>query len=101
MSDNQGAVGMLNSGTAKHPLVMEALRWLLWLSATHGFHFSARYCQILRQTSAADGASRLLEPGQLARLTACLPVHVFDFIPLDTPMSSHISDQMHAYFCWK
>ena len=80
MSDNQAAVGMLNRGTAKHPLVVEALRWLCWLSATHGFHLTARSIPGIQHT-AADGASHLLEPGQLARLTACLPVPAFDFIP--------------------
>lgn len=43
MGDNQAAVGMLNWGTAKHPLVMHALRWLFWLSSTYSFHLTGRY----------------------------------------------------------
>ena len=56
LSNNQAMVGMLNRGTARRPLVMHALRWLFWLSATHGFHLTGRY--IPRATNiAADSAS--------------------------------------------
>ena len=98
MSDNQAAVGMLNRGTAKHPLVMEALRWLFWLSATYGFHLSGRYIPGVKN-AAADSASRLLEPGQLARLVHCLPVPCYDFIPLGIPTTPHISEQVLAHCC--
>ena len=100
MSDNQAAVGMLNRGTAKHPLVMEALRWLFWPSATHGFHLTGRYIPGV-QNMAADSASRLLEPGQLARLATCLPVPMCNYFPSDTLMLSHCSGQVRAYLCRK
>ena len=69
MSDNQATVyiAMINKGSTKHPVAMEALRCLFWLSASYGFHLTGRYVSGT-QNVAADSASRLLEPGQLDRL---------------------------------
>ncbi len=92
MSDNQAAVGILNRGTAKHPLVMEAMRWLFWLSATHGFHLTGRYIPGILNI-AADSASRILEAGELARLFDHVPAHHPGF--LDTCMPcNHITDKL-------
>lgn len=94
LSDNQATVGMLNRGTVKHPKVMEAMRWLFWLSAIYGFHLTARYIPGASNV-AADSASRLLEPGQWARLLDCLPPRHRDlpYVPLN-----NITDAV-AYFC--
>ena len=101
MSDNQAAVGMLNRGTARHPLVMEALRWLFWLSATHNFHLMARYIPGARNI-AADSASRLLEPNQLTRLVEHLPPPGDCTLPFTASVPSHISDLVfaHCYRYW-
>lgn len=91
LSDNQAAVGMLNRGRAKHPLAMSALRWLVWLSATHGFHLTACFIPGSRNI-AADSASRLLEPGQWARLAAHLPAPHPGYHPPEPYQLQHISE---------
>ena len=97
LSDNQAAVGMLNRGTAKQSQVMECLRWLFWLSATHGFHLTARY--IPGSTNvAADSASRILEPGQGARLANHLPAPLFGSLPPPYQLQ-HITDRVLNYCC--
>lgn len=98
MSDNQAAVGMINRGTAKHPLAMQALRWLFWLSAIHNFHLTARYIPGV-QNIAADSASRLLEPGQPTRLAEHLPTPCPSIIPLNAVVPNHISDSVLIQCC--
>ncbi len=100
MSDNQAAVGMLNRGTAKHPLAMNALRWLFWLSATHNFHLSSRYIPGV-QNIAADSASRLLQPNQLTRLVEHLPALCHYTPPQFAPTPPHFSDLVHLHYCRK
>lgn len=98
MSDNQAAVGMLNRGTSRHPFVMTALRWLFWLSATHGFHLTGRYIPGITNI-AADSASRLFEPGQWARLTAHLPAPHFGFVPPEPSQLHHVTDRVFNDMC--
>ena len=87
---------MLNRGTARHPLVMHALRWLFWLSVTHGFHLTGRYIPGATNI-AADSASRLLELGQWARLTAHLPPPQLGFTPPEPRHLQHITDCVLNY----
>ena len=98
MSDNQAAVGMLNRGTAKHPLVMHALRWLFWLSAIHNFHLTSCYIPGV-QNIAADSASRLLEPDQPTRLLEHLPVLCYPIPPQHTPVPPHFSNLVGLHCC--
>ena len=102
MSDNQATVAMINKGSTKHPVAMEALRCLFWLSASYGFHLTGRYVPGT-QNVAADSASRLLELGQLDRLLNNLPINYIDVIspPLHVPLYNHVSARVfnYCYFC--
>ena len=40
-TDSTAAQGIINKGSCKEPLVMQALRELFWLSATYNFHITA------------------------------------------------------------
>lgn len=66
-SDNQAAVSIINRGTCKHPLVMDSLRRVFWLSATFNFKLQAVYYPGKLNTL-ADCVSRLHEPGAWSRL---------------------------------
>ena len=58
--DNTAAVGMLNKGTTKHPLMMTLLRRLFWLSATYNFRLKVYHIPGLTNV-VADNVSRLHE----------------------------------------
>lgn len=58
--DNQAAVGIINKGTCRHPLVMASLRRLFWLSAIYNFRVKAVYYPGVFNR-AADNISRLHE----------------------------------------
>ena len=69
-------VACVNKGTSKNKMVMQCLRRLFWLSATHNFHMIARHLPGCLNI-AADSASRLHSPGYLQTLlpyTACTPL---------------------------
>ena len=70
-SDNQAAVGIINRGTSRHPLVMEALRGIFWMSAIFNFRIRAVYYPGASNTL-ADAASRLHESGAYERLARAL-----------------------------
>ena len=55
--DNLAAVGIINRGTTRHPVVMSWLRELFWLSATHNFRISAIHVPGVFNTR-ADALSR-------------------------------------------
>lgn len=69
--DSQAAVGILNKGTCKQPLVMASLRRLFWLSAMYNFKLHALYYPGHRNIL-ADAASRLPLPGARDRLYSAL-----------------------------
>lgn len=56
-SDNTAVVAVLNSGTARSPLLMHLLRCFSFYSAYYGFHFSAKHVPGVLNT-AADALSR-------------------------------------------
>ena len=58
--DNTAAVAMLNKGTTRHPVMMQLLRMLFWLSAIHIFRLKAFHIPGA-ENFVADHASRLHE----------------------------------------
>ncbi len=60
-------MGIINKGSAKHPLVMESLRRVFWLSAMYNFRMRAVYYPG-RFNVLADSVSRLHEPNAWERL---------------------------------
>ena len=56
--DNQAVVHILTSGTSKNVLLMRLVRSLLYIAATHNFHYQARYINT-KDNTAADALSRL------------------------------------------
>ena len=69
--DNQAAVGIFNRGTAKDPLVMDALRNVFMASMVHDFRIHAIYYPG-KQNIVADAASRLSDKGGWEKLMAAL-----------------------------
>ena len=55
LSDNTTAVSVINRGTTRHPVVMEGMRCLFWLSAKFNFHLKARHIAGVKNV-AADSA---------------------------------------------
>ncbi len=60
-SDNRCAVSIINRGSCKHPVVMQALRRIFWLSVMYNFRISCVYIEGVRNIY-ADAVSRLHEP---------------------------------------
>ena len=86
-SDNMVTVASINKGTSKNKMVMQCLRRLFWLSATHNFHMTARFLPGFLNI-VADSASRLSSPGYLQTL---LPYTAY------TPLWHHMSSQSLAF----
>jgi len=91
-SDNQAAVHIINKGTTGNPLVMQALRALLWLSAVNNFHITTVYLEGANNTL-ADSISRIHEPKALfsfySFLCAKFSAAFADSVPLTAHMSIH------------
>ena len=58
--DNTAAVAMLNKGSTRHPVMMQFLRGLFWLSATFNFRIKAYHIPGVQNVE-ADHVSRLHE----------------------------------------
>ena len=82
-SDNTVTVASINKGSSRNKMVMQCLRRLFWLSATHNFHLTARFLPGCRNV-VADCASRLHSKGYLQTL---LPYTAY------TPLWRHMSSQ--------
>jgi len=68
-TDNQAAASMIHRGSSNHPLVMDSLRRVFWLSVLFNFRIHAVYiCGSMNKM--ADQISRLHEPGGIQRLHA-------------------------------
>ena len=66
-SDNQAVVAIINKGSCRHPLVMDSLRRIFWISAMYKFRLRAVYIPGAANT-VADQISRLHEPVGYQRL---------------------------------
>ncbi|MEW8546115.1 MAG: hypothetical protein AB2693_21555 [Candidatus Thiodiazotropha sp.] len=82
-SDNSVTVASVNKGTSKNKVIMQCLRHLFWLSASFNFHLSCRYLPGIYNV-AADSASRIHQPGHLARLWP---------FTAGTPLACHMSSK--------
>ena len=60
-SDSQAAVGIINKGSTKNPLIMGFLRGLFWLSAIYNFRITTCYIKGVHNVI-ADAISRMLMP---------------------------------------
>jgi len=65
--DNLAACSIINKGSCKHPLVMDSLRRIFWLSAVYNFRIRAVYYPG-SANFLADSVSRLHEQGGFNRL---------------------------------
>ena len=90
--DNQAAVGIINKGTCRDPVVMAALRRIAMLSARHNFRIQATYYPG-SENIVADAISRLHEPRAPQRLQSailkhldmnCVPVNEHPVLPATT-----------------
>ena len=63
-SDSQAAVGIINKGSTKNPLIMGFLRRLFWLSAIYNCRITARYIKGVHNVI-ADAISRMHMPSYL------------------------------------
>ena len=73
-SDNQAAVGIINKGTCRDPVVMAALRRISMLSARYNFRIQAKYYPG-SENIVADAVSRLHEPRGFERLQNAVRIH--------------------------
>ena len=85
--DNTVTVASINKGTSRNKMVMQCLRRLFWLSATHNFHLTARFLPGCLNI-VADSASRLHTNGYLQTL---LPYTAY------TPLWHHMSSRSLAF----
>ena len=69
--DNQCAVGIINKGSTKNPIVMSSLRRLFWLSACYNFKLQAIYYPG-KNNILADAISRVHQPNGYSRLCTIL-----------------------------
>ena len=60
-TDKVNTVSVINKGTSRNPQVMQWLRTIFWLSATHNFRLTARYISS-RENTIADARS-IAPPG--------------------------------------
>lgn len=65
--DNIAACAIINKGSSRHPIVMDSLRRVFWLSAVFNFRMRAVYYPG-RFNTLADNVSRLHEPNGIRRL---------------------------------
>jgi len=70
-SDNQCAVGIINKGSCKDPLVMESLREVFWYSVMYNFRIKCHWYPGIRN-SLADAVSRLHEASGVLRFNKLL-----------------------------
>jgi hypothetical protein len=70
-SDHITAVSIINKGSCRNVVVMDALRDIFWASAVHNFRLKAIYYPG-RFNTIADRASRLHEVGGMNKLLAVL-----------------------------
>ena len=73
--DNQAAVGIINKGTCRDPVVMATLRRIAMLSARHNFRIQTAYYPGSENT-VADAISRLHKPRAPQRLQAAIVKHL-------------------------
>ena len=73
--DNQAAVGILNKGTCRDPVVMAALRRISTSAARFNFRLKAVYYPG-RENIVADAVSRLHEPNGRKRLDTAIHHHL-------------------------
>ena len=70
-SDNICAVNIVNKGSCKHPLVMEALRQVFWYSVLYNFRITCHYYPGVRNVL-ADAVSRMHETAGVLRYNELL-----------------------------
>jgi len=70
-SDNICAVNIVNKGSSKHPLVMEALREVFWFSVLYNFRITCHYYPGVRNVL-ADAVSRMHETAGVLRYNELL-----------------------------
>ena len=91
-TDNQAAAHIINNGSTSHPIIMQELRSLFWLSARHNFRITAEYLPGT-QNEVADAISRLHDPHYCqwfyTHLLSLLPRHHVDKINLLQHMSGN------------
>lgn len=90
-TDNTTARAIINKGTCRHPVVMQYLRDLFWLAATHNFSVQAVYIPG-HSNILADSISRLHEPGQLGFLECLLREYTLSHFY--NPETFHLSQHM-------
>ena len=71
--DNMAAVSIINRGSSRNPMVMDWLRELFWLSATHNFRIIALHVPGAINTR-ADALSRFEFSRFWPALTDCSPL---------------------------
>lgn len=92
--DSTAAVGMLNKGSTRSPLMMDYLRVLFWLSATFNFRLKAYHIPG-HNNVVADHVSRLHEPPHLLAFYNHLSSLALD--PSVIPALSHMSPLSYFY----
>ena len=84
-TDNQAAMSMINKGTSKNDIVLQAFRTMHWLSSVYNFHVIASFIPE-HSNVVADAISRLKDRRFLNKFITMLPPHA-RYIPLINNMS--------------
>ena len=70
-TDSTVCRALINKETSRHPLIMESLRELFWLSVQYNFHIRAAHVRG-QDNTVADAISRITAPNGLVTLSSVL-----------------------------